>query len=367
MTVRRSMALLLTSAVLVAACSASAEPTTTSTSRPAATTTTTTLPAQTTTLSPSTTTPPQASTTTPVSAPPAVLVSNPEGVFLIDEKTTHLITGPVALAVDDTRGGVVFQGSRDFTSDARIVYLVPAGSADARELLVAAPDNQILELHDVATRDGQLGVLYTRHEQGLPDEYVATLRWYTFVDGSVSEVAVVGLWESGSSPISYGGGLYLLNVGAEGFEWTDFIDETGEVIELPANPQPSDVSFDCHLCDVSNRYAELAPDGSEVAYVEFGFATPGVTLHVVRVPSGDSFATFSLDEWFVDVTPAELDYSDGVVIINRRIEFGSYKEALIVDLRSGAPQVSELTVPGLARLVRTTPTLTGLVEAPSEE
>ncbi|MBT8207773.1 MAG: hypothetical protein KJO18_05830, partial [Acidimicrobiia bacterium] len=61
------------------------------------------------------------------------------------------------------------------------------------------------------------------------------------------------------------------------------------------------------------------------------------------------------------------DYSDGVVIINRRIEFGSYKEALIVDLRSGAPQVSELTVPGLARLVRTTPTLTGLVEAPSEE
>ena len=363
MTGLRTMGLLMTAALVAAACSASAEPTTT-TSAPA-TTATTTLPPLTTTLIPSTTAAPETSSTTILSAPPAVLVSNPDGVFLIASETRQLITGPVAFAVDDTRGGVVFQVSQDFGPEASIVYLVPAGSADARELLVAAPDNQVLELHDVAARDGQLGVLYTRRDLGLPDDYIATLRWYTFDDQQVAEVAVVGRWESGASPISYGGGLYLLNIGAEGFEWTGFLDETGNGIELPANPQPSEATFECDSCDVANRYAEIAPDGSELAFVEFGFKAPEVTLHVVRVPSGDALAKVSLDDWFIEVNPAELDYSNDVVIVNRRMDFDEYQAAIIVDLRSGEPRVTELTVPGLARLVRAIPTVADLVEAPA--
>ena len=147
---------LLACSLLATACSGDdATVSTTATEAPSSTTaapeTTTTSTAPTTT---STTTTTTTTTEPPAAGPPpgSVLVTGEEGVFVatLDGVASKVIDadelavgGLIAFAIDDTRGGIVFQpnlGPWLATGADSIVYWAPAGSGSYRELLVPAAD-----------------------------------------------------------------------------------------------------------------------------------------------------------------------------------------------------------------------------------
>lgn len=93
-------------------------------------------------------------TTSPVPVWPEMLVSNDDGVFYIDSAgdVTQLVKGRVAYAVDDTRGGLLFQVERGRSSawwgdgspvKDTPVWWVPQGAGGAQALLVPTADSNL--------------------------------------------------------------------------------------------------------------------------------------------------------------------------------------------------------------------------------
>ena len=373
--------LALTLVVLASGCSDDDGAETTATS--AAPTSTTTAPETSTTAAPATTTTSSTTTTTTTEPPPAgppagsVLITGEDGVFvatldgvaaMVIDADQAAVGGLIDFAIDDTRGGIVFQpnrGSWFFRGSDSIVYWVPMGAGTYQEVLVPAAD-QGLALEDVAEHETSTAVYYTRTEGGdNPSTTVQTLRRFDLDTGTVTEIAVVGGWESGSSPISAGGESIVKNSGAEGFVWIDFLDLDGVEFDSPANPLPLD-EFDCF--PDCFYYADLSPDGTKVALGRLapnaaGFPTTP-EMEVRDVATGELELAVSLPDVAAFAWIHSLDLSDTHVLINIVEEGSEYPVATIVDIASGGLTTYPAPIGGVARFLRSTPELNGVIAWP---
>lgn len=378
---RRLMILVFAVAVLAAACSGddaesttTAAPATTATAAPTTTTTAATTTAAPTTTSTSTPT----TTEAPPAGPPAgsVLITNEDGVYVgsIDGVASQVIAanpgvvgGMIAFAIDDTAGGVVFQANRQpfiFTGDDSIVYWVPQGSSAPQELLVPAAD-QGLGLEDVVNNDG-VQVYYTRVEgRESPETAAQTLRRFDVATTTVTEVATVGGWESGSSPISVGGDTIVSNGAGEGFLWMNFYDLEAALFASPANPMPEG-EFDC--LPECFYYGDVSPDGTLLAIGRLAANAGGFAIvpeiEVRNIATGAVVMNVSLPEVPAFPWIHSLDLSDTHVLINIVEEGSEYPFATIVDIASGGLTAYPAPVGGVARFLRSVPDLDGVVAWP---
>ncbi|MDH3307243.1 MAG: hypothetical protein OEO77_06975 [Acidimicrobiia bacterium] len=323
--------------------------------------TTSSPPSRTTIPSPATTEPTSTSTTsiTPTTLPglvlgQPVLVTNTEGVFQIDSDGTvsQLVTGPVANAVDDIQGGLLFQtdrGGRDWDgSEVRstVVWWIPAGASKPQPLLVPTPDSgDELLLHGAYSSDGSFGVVYERFEAHdptiSPHDWTHTLRRYERSDGTLIDLLRLPTYEHS----------YRFSVGPEAIAVTEtdvagsqfrYLDLAGNSVSL-AYPvawpdRPDDELIDCVLSD-----GRLAMLGFRLVAGESPFA-------VIRVM--DSIAVQDL---LVPVDgrwgPGGIDLSNDVLLLNRQWEGLFVEPALVLDINSPGAAPVELPIRGRARFV----------------
>ncbi len=367
--------------LVIAACGGDDETAATTTTAPPATTTTaaattTAAPASTsTTAAPTTTTTTTTEAPTPPPPPGSMLITNEDGVFVatLDGVVAQVLAadagavgGIVDFAIGDTRGGIVVHPNQWFSTGAdSIVYWAPQGSDALQQLLVPAAD-QSLRLEDVQPQGDTVMVYYTRRAGDTPETAAQTLRSFDLDTKTVAQLAIVGGWESGASPISVGGNTVVRNGAGEAYYWIFFSDLTDNIFDSPANPLLPDGEFDC-LPDCF-YYADLSPDGSQVAFGRLapnssGFYTiPEIELR--DVASGSVLMNVALPErpaaGFID----SLDVSDTHVLINIVEEGSVFPVATVVEIASGGLIVENAPIGGVARFLRSTPDLDGVVTWP---
>lgn len=285
-----------------------------------------------------------------------MLIAGAEGVLLVEEDGTSrlLVEGRAEIAIDDLDGGILFQrqrGTRDRTSTA---YRVVAGGDRAVATLVADPD-QSLTLNGVV-RDGAPFIYYTRSEGSNPEDTRDTLRRFDMTTGEVTELSVIGYWESGSFPVSVGDGLVLMNWHNEATHGMLFTDLLGDLVDVAANPSPPEGFFDCGPCP---RTGAVAVDGTRFVYRAFD---DGVDYAViVDVDGGEEIHRIRLDA--VNVwTVTSFDLSPSHLIVNRAFN-DDLLTPLLFDLAQAQPEPHELPVAGEAHLTRSTVEVVGPVPA----
>ncbi len=341
-------------------------PTTTTTVALAAITTTTLAPAVTTTSVPPTTT----TAAPPTVAPGTVLVANENGVYTVTlsgviatavDADPSVAGGIINYAIDDTQGGIVFElpGSPWTTwGNDSIIYRVPAG-ADAASTLLIPSATQGLSLEDVEIRDGDITVYYTRLETAAgPPEFFQTLRTYNLTSLSVTELGLVGGWESGSSAISVGADRTMRNWDGEGWSGVMIEDHAGTMLALAGNPEPDGV-FDCYPDCVT---ASITPDGTKVAWARQ--TSTGLEVTLVSLQSGAVLLNVMLPgivAGYID----RLDVNDDYIVVNT-IEEGSEfpTAARIIDIASGGVTTYVVPIPGRATLLRSVIQTSGVVSWP---
>lgn len=354
-----------TTEVIIATTSSSLAPATTTTAALDVATSTTETPSATTTTVPATTT-----TTLPALPPPSpgsVLVANEDGVFVVTldgvmstvvDANPGVVGGIINYAIDDTQGGIIFElpGSPWTTwGNDSVVYRVSAGSNTPSTLLIPSP-TQGLSLEDVEIRNGDVTVYYTRLEtvDGAPD-YTQTLRTYNLTSLVVAEIGVVGGWESGSSPISAGGGRTLRNWDGELWSGVTIDDHSGTPLVLAGNPEPDGV-FDCSPGCVN---AVISPDGSKVAWARQTSAGLEVTL--ASLQSGAVFLNVTLPAIIAGYVD-RLDLNDDYIVVNTVEEGSDFPTAArIIEIASGGAVTHTVPIPGRATLLRSTIQTSGVV------
>jgi hypothetical protein len=359
--------------LLAAACGGGAVTTTTegpaptTTEGPAPTTTaapatTTTVPATTTT-APATTTTTEAPPATPTPATPGtLLVANDDGVFevtLAGTVTTIVDGGIIHVAIDDTQGGIIFQPRVQpwsvFGTDS-IVYRIGAGASSASTFLIPTSE-QGLSLEDVVDNGG-VKAYYTRLDTsaGAP-EYIQTLRRYDVGTGTVTELGIVGGWESGSDNISTGASRILRNWSGEGWVGTSMMDLAGGDLVLAGTPNDGG-QFDC-IPDCAHA-ATLSPDGTHVAYAHQVFGQ--LVINFVHLDSG-IVANNWVMSWPIGGYVDSIDMSNSYIVVNT-IEEGSETptKARVINIASGDITLSP--VEGRAFFTRAVINTGGVVDWP---
>jgi hypothetical protein len=313
-----------------------------------------------------------------------VLVTNDDGVFLIDTEgeISQLVKGRVAYAVDDTRGGLLFQvergrnwslsfGGPHERSQETVVWWVPTGSSAAQELLVPTPGaGHWLSLHDAyRTGNESFSVLYTRSEGSVPFEDAwENLRIFDRSTGEAREVATVGGWEFDFIDVSVNGGVIAgtSDCWVGGIECILFTMD-GEHV-TPAGPP---TGHECRehgagRCDYS---CVVSADGSQVAFLEtpiFDGEPVGETSVVVReLESGLEAARRAVG--FDVPWNWSLDFAGNLVLVNHRTEYPNLREvfagALLIDLSDGS--MTEVSVAGRARFATSPLDIGGPVVPPT--
>jgi hypothetical protein len=321
------------------------------------------------------TTPPPPPSTTPstvtpngnASAPP-LIVTTSDGVLRIgaDRETHRIIEGPVAVAVSDTAGGVVFQRGEGDTT----LWHLPVGATEPVAIVRANP-GEWLELFDITNSGGDAAIVYTLQEASTPQDSSATdtpsdtLRTTSLATRRTRVLATVGGWEWGASSISAGGNRFALETGREVTYHFEFRGTDGTVVRVPGNPYDDKARFpdgECPDDPTCPHGLAIAADGSRFAYMEPLDAHPpkdyGTLIHdyrvvVVDTTTGQDVGTVAVhfpqrDE--IDIYVPSLDLVDNTVIVNWTTLNGTTRQPqapLIADLDSG--HVSTISVAGIAR------------------
>lgn len=308
--------------------------------------------------------------------PGSLLITNEDGVFVatptgvvsqVLNADSTAVGGIVDFAIDDTRGGIIVQphrGMGGYGGNDAIVYWAPEGSGALQELLVPAED-QSIKLEDVAANGDVVTVYYTRRSGYTPDTAQQTLRSFDLDAKTVDEIAVVGGWESGTSPISVGGNAIVRSGAGEAWFWTTFSDLAGTEFDSPANPMPDgaeDCIPDCFW------YADLSPGGSQVAFGRLapnagGF--PAIPEILVRnVATGDLVMDVTLPELSAGGYIDSLDVSATHVLINIVEEGAVFPYARVIEIGAGGTSAELAPIGGIARFLRSTPDLSGVLSWP---
>lgn len=364
----RSVIGIVVTTVVLVACSTSSDPATTT----GAADITTTAPASrfttnTSAIDPTTTT--AEATSTSEASPPIVsgpiLVAGEAGVVLIDgERTSTLLDEPVSVAADDLMGGVVYQASAAESGfgepEDTIIWWLPDGADSPRTLLVPTGD-QRLRLIGVARIDGSPSVVYVRRDSpGDFENALDTLRLYDFDTAQVTEVRVVGGWESGVGQVTYGGGVFASNWFGEAYSGFEFFDVAGADLGAPADPYPGDaICFDGTLDPGGGACFNdvvISLDGERIAYTvllrdEDGVvqalelvvadADDGSELHRVTLRTEEPFSVHSIE-------------LSGDLVLYNLFALSTEREPLpatVLDLSTG--RSASLAMPGTARFAPT--------------
>ena len=359
--------------LIAAACGTGAV--TTTTEGPAPTTTegpaptTTAAPATTTTVAATTTT--AAVTTTTTEAPPSgptaaapgtLLVANEDGVYevtLSGTVNTIVDGGIIHVAIDDTKGGIIFQPRVQpwsvFGTDS-IVYRIGAGASSASTFLIPTSE-QGLSLEDVVDNGG-VKTYYTRLDTSAGgDQYIQTLRRYDVATGTVTELALVGGWESGSRNISIGGNRILRNWSGEGWEGASAMSLAGDEIVLAGTPN-SEGQFDCRP-DCAHA-ATISPDGTKVAFAHQVLGQ--LVINVADLDSGLNLENYIMS-WPIGGYVDSIDMSDDYIVVNT-IEEGSETptKARVINIATGDVTLSPVV--GRAFFTRAVINTGGVVDWP---
>ena len=323
---------------------------------------------------PSTTVPAETSTTIVAPAWPAVevLVTNDDGVFLIDTEgeISQLVKGRVAYAVDDTRGGLLFQvergrstnwgGGAPHVQDSR-VWWVPQGSGKAVELLVPTTGLPLdLTLVDAVGIDGVVLVAYVRHDSTMDPEYGPhswrdSLRVFDLDTQVVTEVFDFPAYEH-NHRFSIGGGIVLVDEEDIAGQRCFF---TG--VDLPGAPYVADVLPRVRPSEIRSRWTlpemrpceqeeycqwqcVLSPDASTLAFLTANAsrAEDPTVMQVIDAMSGAVLFEGSA------ASVGELDLLGDLLLVNDRIRgVDEGSPATLIDLTSGDATV--LVLEGQAR------------------
>jgi hypothetical protein len=285
-----------------------------------------------------------------------VLVTSDSGVFLIDSagQATQLVTGPVTYAVEDTRGGLLFQVERGRSSawwgegsrakDTR-VWWIQQGSGQARELLVPTPGMPLdLSLHDsFVDTDGHLTVLYVRHDSTMdpvagPFVWVDSLRTFDIDTGDVTELLTWSGYEAGLGRASASTEVIAVELLDQVGMACGLIDPAdGRQVAIPGSPDTAEgcEELECPWnCVVSN-------DGGRLAYETSTADARQVTVVPTAGPVRSTVVAFGTDR------VGDLDVSAKHLLMNH--PSGPDEAATLVDLETGAR--TRVPVAGLARFV----------------
>lgn len=314
---------------------------------------------------PTTSAAPTTTTTSTTAAPvPGIgaqlLVAGPDGVYLVesDGTTSLLVDSPAVAAVDDLDGGVLFQIERGTRDGRSVVYRVRSDGTSAIKTLVPTSE-QGLTLNGVAVDDGEPFVYYTRNEGSTPDDLRQTLRRYSLDSREVTELRVIGGWESGAFPVSVSQGLILYNWGAEASSGMYFTDLRANDAAVAANPSPDEGFFDCGVCP---SLGELSHDGTQLVYLEFDGEYQAIIRHVA---SGAEVRRISFPFAGDDSRAVSFDLSAKHLVVN--LVEGNDREpegAWIYDLSQVDPEPFILSVAGEAYLTLSPVTVRGPIPAP---
>ncbi len=296
-----------------------------------------------------------------------VLVANGEGVFEIDTDgaTRQMVDGPVAYAVDDTRGGLLFQIDRgrdweDFFGDptpgrSTVLWWIPRGSATPQALLVPTPGaGHSLSLYDTFATEESFAVVYLRHEGEEPpfDGNMAdTLRVYDVATEIVTELYRVRGWEwnldwvsAGAGLISatettlYGGGCRLLDA------------TTGELVSRSGFPSTTDECVFAEGAVCPTRCA-LSDEAGRVAYVlARQHDDVECPIAVADVATGTAVGRFTVPA-VEGGCPLDLEIADNQILVNRGWDERLDEPALLVDLADTDSGPRELPIAGRAQFV----------------
>jgi hypothetical protein len=298
----------------------------------------------------------------PAASPPAaLLIAGPDGVTEVAPtgETRTLVQGPVAFAVDDTTGGLVYQVGRgrpygDPSHPSTALIWQRAGGAAPTALAEPHPGT-FFALHDaLATPGGAVEVFATRASGSNPEDWLDTVVAFDPVSGSARDIRDVGGWEYGTEPVTVTPTLLGGSYSAEALIGMDFFDQRGNPVDIGGNPLP-EPTHDCSC----PRLAELSPDAATLAYLEMGddgqgfFIIPEVVL--VDAGSGEELRRLRLDRPDQGWMPISFDLGDGVLVVNRSVtgEFDAPVDAAwVIDLREPEPVVWQAPVSGRAHLVR---------------
>lgn len=309
-----------------------------------------------------------------------MLVVNQDGVFQIqtDGTVSQLVAGPVAYAVDDTQGGLLFQveGGRDwedFFGDptpgrSTVVWWVPRGDSVPRELLAPTPAaGHALTLHDAFATDESFAVVYLRHEGEEPPfngNMADTLRVYDAATRTVTQLYSVRGYEWNLVDVSAGDGLVSAMEVQTGGHGCRLFDGSGNVVTRPGVPTATPTCFEeSGNCPAS---CALSVDAARVAYDWLKRGQDDAVdweIAVAEVDTGAEEARFVvpvIGRW----DPAELDIHDDLVLLNRAWE-GLYEEpALLADMSDPTSAPTALPIAGRARFVTQAINITAPVTAP---
>lgn len=303
---------------------------------------------------PTTTSTPDPATSATTTAPPgrddAFLLAGKEGVYQLDAdgEMILLVEGPVASAVDDTRGGLLFQVDRgrtggDAEHQSTAVWWIPQGSAAPQELLVPTPGaGHELTLHDAYATEAGFAVLYTRHEGRIPDvDMIDRLRRFDVPAREVTELFSQGAFEQGYGQVSSNGelisGTWYGQVGAGCF----VLALDGAALDL-VPPVASDPTSDQYV-----QGCRLSPDGTRLAFVTPHYRANehlSDTVHVWDLPTDLEEASFVISGFV-----SGIDLSDTKLIVN--VADPEPLSALIFDFNTPQAAPLELPIAGVARFV----------------
>lgn len=359
--------------LLLAACSTEPAPGVAETTQPDADMTTTVAP---TTSAPVETTTTTADITTTIgesTVSSALVVASEAGIQLVDgTETITLLDVPASVAADDLMGGVVFQGvgsAQGFFDEPEesIVWWLPEGAENPQSLLVPTGD-QVLRLIDVELIDGSPRVVYIRmDDRGDFNNAIDTLRVYDFESGEVSEVRTVGGWESGTSHVTFGAGVFASNWFGEAYSGFDFFDVNGDDVAVVGDPYGDAICFDGTLepgtedsgvlsAEGCSYNVAISPDGTRLAYTvvvrDAEMIVRAIELVVVDTGDGSELhrlpirtrEPFSIDS--LEILGDTVLYNQSAFVTSRE-----QLPATVVELTTG--QIATLPLPGAARFAST--------------
>lgn len=195
-----------------------------------------------------------------------------------------------------------------------------------------------------------------------------TLWSYDLTSGDITELGIVGGWESGTGPISAGPEMIAYEWFAEIYSGFEFLGMDGARIDARADPFGPDE--DCLDGVVFNYVTEeerpgcpshltIDMDGTRIAYVSRvedsqGYLTD-YQVHVVAL-DGEELASIRLNRPDQGYGIDGLELQGDRVIVNRTAsaEWGAQRiEPLMIDIGTG--EVRFLTYAGYARFLVVTP------------
>ncbi len=307
--------------------------------------------------------------TTPTSTPPTtttvpsetrlpILVTSDQGVFRVESTgaVTRLVREPVARAVDDGEGGLLYQlhagRFTDQPDPLTIVYWVPAGEEAPRELLVTGAGTDLeLTLHDAWVTEQGFDVLYTRHEGTVPyDDMSDALRFYDTAHKNVTELYRVRGHEWWIEDVSAGAGMILFTEYQLFGRGLVLLDTTGQPIERPGVPASPDCFPSDDTAETSCAYGgTLSSDGTRI-----GFFVPTAAdtddVVVQSVATAEELARLTPPA-ALEGRPCGLSLSGSWLIVNTCDPAGSSGHATLFDLGSPDAEPETLSFAGHARFV----------------